>query len=167
MRTNTTEIPPIDANRAPLLARPYLHDGSGSLAAMLAHVPEFLEATMPFVAVVLGPSQLGERLKHLVILRTSVIGGCRYCTRVYRDTAAESGVSSTEAAALCANELDLSPFTEREAIALTFVETFSCDPAASVAPLHALFRSDEIVALVTIAGTTVFLNRFATALGLA
>ena len=166
MGTTTTEIPPIDVNRAPLLARPYLQNG-GSLAAMLAHVPELLEATMPFVSVVLGPSQLGERLKHLVILRTSVLGGCRYCTRVYRDTATDYGVSPAEAAALCASEPDLSPFAEREAIALTFVETFSRNPAASVAPLHAVFRADEIVALVTIAGTTVFLNRFATALSLA
>jgi AhpD family alkylhydroperoxidase len=134
---------------------------------VLAHVPELLEVTMPFIAGVLGPSHLGERLKHLIVLRTSVINGCRYCTRVYRDTAGSAGISADESAALLGRDAVDAQFSSRERAAIAFVTAFCDDPAASVALLKADFRDDEIVALATIVGTTLFLNRFATAMGLA
>ena len=164
MRRNVTKIPPLTLDRAPLLARPYLQSDS-PLAAMLAYVPELLEATMPFVSTVLGPSHLGERLKHLVVLRTSVRNGCRYCTRVYSDRG-DSGLSDEDMAAIRAPQPHVIGFDERERAALAFVDRFCSEPSGSVDSLSALFRDDEIVALVTIAGATDFLNRFAMALGL-
>ncbi len=159
-----TKIPPLTLDRSPLLARPYLQSAS-PLAAMLAHVPELLEATMPFVSVVLGPSQLGERLKHLVVLRTSVCNACRYCTRVYSEGGG-SGLSADDIASIRTPQPLATLFNERERAALAFVDRFCAQPSGSIESLRAHFRDDEIVALVTIAGATDFLNRFATALGL-
>jgi len=167
MTTNARQIPFIEPEHAPVLARPYLEDGGSPLAAVLAHVPELLEATLPFVATILGPSHLGERLKHIVVLRTSVVNACRYCTRVYSESANEAGLCAQDVTALRGSEPQLRDFTEREATAIVFASAFCHEPATSVAPLKSHFRDDEIVALATIAGATLFLNRFASAMGLA
>ncbi len=71
----------IDARAAPLLARPYFAAGDpGPIVASLAQVPELLGPTLPFLGSVLGPSWIGLRDKEIVILRTSAVMGCRYCT---------------------------------------------------------------------------------------
>ena len=53
---------PIDAGQAPLLARRY-YQGSdpGPIVATLAHVPELLEVTVPFLDAALGPSVIDAR----------------------------------------------------------------------------------------------------------
>ncbi|HEV8116645.1 MAG TPA: hypothetical protein VGP53_10440, partial [Acidimicrobiales bacterium] len=61
----------LTAAGAPLLARPYFAGGDpGPIVAVLAHVPEMLEVTLPFIGAVLGPSAIDLRTKEVVILRT-------------------------------------------------------------------------------------------------
>ncbi len=166
MRKDSRAISRLSVEDAPIFAKEYLQAGYSPLASVLAHVPELLEATLPFAASVLGPSHLGERLKTLVILRTSVVNGCRYCTRLYELSAPVAGLSEAEIRALTASDYRASSWTERERAALSFVASFCRSPSTSVAPLKSLFRDDEIVALAVICGSTLFLNRFATAMEL-
>ena len=71
----------IEEPTAPLLARPYFASGDpGPIVASLAQVPELLGPTLPFLGSVLGPSWIPLRDKEIVILRTSAVMGCRYCT---------------------------------------------------------------------------------------
>lgn len=164
--TSSPAIPLIARERAPLLARPYLAgDEPSPLAGLMAHVPELLEATMPFIAAIYGPTALAPRLKELVILRVSVRNGCRYCTRVHDDVAAEAGVSEGERRALQAPETPLA-LEGRERAAVLFADAMCAAPGDAVAGLREFFRDDEIVELTMLAGATIFLNRFCTALGL-
>ena len=64
----------VDAASAPLLARDLFSSGDpGPIAASLAHVPELLGPTLPFLGTVLGPSWIPLRDKEIVILRTSAV----------------------------------------------------------------------------------------------
>ncbi|MGI8439509.1 MAG: hypothetical protein ACR2NV_04800 [Thermoleophilaceae bacterium] len=76
-------VPLIDAEQAPILARPYYSDEGppSPLTASLAHVPEILEVTLPFVGRILGPSAVDARTKELVVVRTSALMECRYASR--------------------------------------------------------------------------------------
>jgi hypothetical protein len=57
----------VNAAEAPLLAQPYFSGGDpGPIVAALAHVPEMLEVTLPFLGAVLGPSAIDLRTKEVV-----------------------------------------------------------------------------------------------------
>ena len=91
----------VEADQAPLLARPYFADGDpGPIIAALAQVPEMLEATVPFLGRVLGPSCLPARIKEIVILRTSARASCRYCIEAHTVVARDVGLSVAEVRAL-------------------------------------------------------------------
>ena len=84
----------VEAAGAPLLARELFASGDpGPIAASLAQVPELLGPTLPFLGAVLGPSWIGLRDKEIVILRTSAVMGCRYCTEAHTVVALDSGLS--------------------------------------------------------------------------
>ena len=69
----------LDADRAPLLARPYFAGGDpGPIVAALAQGPELLEVALPFIGAALGPSGISFRTKEIVIVRTSAPAGCRF-----------------------------------------------------------------------------------------
>ena len=87
----------IDRASAPLLARALFESGDpGPIVASLAHVPELLGPTLPFLGAVLGPSWIALRDKEIVILRTSAVMGCRYCTEAHTVVALDSGLSRDE-----------------------------------------------------------------------
>jgi AhpD family alkylhydroperoxidase len=156
-----------DPATAPLLARPYLAgDPPSPLFAVLAQVPELLEAMSAFMNAVYGPTALPERIKEIVVLRVCALNGCRYCTRVHRGIASDAGLSGDEVDALCGNGTDFASFDERERAALRFAETMCADPERAVAAGQAVFADHELVELGVVAGTTIFLNRFAKAMGL-
>ncbi|MGH7729080.1 MAG: carboxymuconolactone decarboxylase family protein [Vulcanimicrobiaceae bacterium] len=169
MNGSPTAIPLVRAEDAPLLVRRHFAGGDpGRLIAALAHVPELLEAALPFIGVVYGPSALAERLKELVVLRVSALGGCRYCTAAHETLAAQAGLSDDERTALRMRDAAAPPtFDARERAAFTFASNFDAHPERSLEPLLAHFAAHEIVELGVLAGTTVFLNRFCTAMALA
>jgi AhpD family alkylhydroperoxidase len=159
-------IPLVTRADAPLLARPYLEDGDNPLAAALAHVPELLEVAMPFFGVVYGPTALPERLKEIVVLRTSARNGCRYCTRVHATLAAATGLDAAEIVSLQPGAAAPASLAESERAAFAFSEAMCDRPAGAVALLKPFFRDDQIVELTLLAATTISLNRFCTAVGL-
>ncbi len=160
-------VPLMAHEDAPLLAKQYLEGEQNPLAALLAHVPELLEVAMPFFGVVYGPTALPERLKEIVVLRTSALNGCRYCTRVHAKLAAEAGLDAEEAASLQYGAAFPASMNDGERALSVFAEAMCVRPADAVPLLKPFFRDDQIVEFATLAGTTIFLNRFCTAMGLA
>jgi AhpD family alkylhydroperoxidase len=169
---HVTGVQLIQAEQAPLLARPYYANGNpGPIVAALAHVPELLEVTMPFLDAALGPSAVDVRTKELVILRTSAVMGCRYCTQTHTVVARNSGLSVEEVAALRGHRPLEAAFTDpRELALLRWVEVVAGGrgpvPEATRTALQRHFGDPEVVELTLLVGATLLLNRFCTALEL-
>jgi len=161
----------LDAERAPLLARPFFAGGDpGPIVAALAHVPEALEVALPFIGLVLGPSAIGLRTKEIVILRTSARATCRYCVASHTVVALDAGLGEHEVRALRGEAAADSAFpadTDRSLIAW-------CDALAAPGPIDPRTREwflsgradHEVVELTLLIATTLLLNRFCTALEL-
>jgi AhpD family alkylhydroperoxidase len=162
----------ITAEQAPLLARPYFANGNpGPIVAALAHVPELLEVTMPFLDAALGPSAVDARTKELVILRTSAVLGCRYCTQTHTVVARNTGVSVEEVAALRGEAPLEAAFTDpRELALLQWVDAVAVGagpvPEAARRAARERLEDPDLVELTLLVGATLLLNRFCTALDL-
>lgn len=157
----------IPSEQAPLLARPYYGCGETSpLVAALAHVPEFLAAAMPFIGVVSGPTALPERLKEIVVLRTSVRNRCRYCVQTHTVAAWDCGLTGAEVLALRDQAPLPASFAARERAVIEFSDALCDRPDEATAHLRPHFADHEIVELTTVGAETIMLNRFATALAL-
>jgi len=157
----------ITRGQAPLLARVYFGEGDPSpIVQALAHVPEFLQAAMPFLGTVYGDSSVPERQKEIVVLRASARNACRYCVQTHTVVAWDAGLSADEAAAL-RGECELPPsFDERERALVAFTDALCDRPADAVRCLSGFFDEYQIVELVTVGSLTIMLNKFATALAL-
>jgi AhpD family alkylhydroperoxidase len=162
----------IQAEQAPLLARRYYARGDpGAIVAALAHVPEVLEVAMPFIATTLGASAIDLRTKELVILRTSALLGCHYCTQTHTVAASDAGVSRAEVAALRGEAPVDGAFGDpRELALLAWTDAVALGPGpvppAVRATLLPHFEEPEVVELTLLVAATVILNRFCTALEL-
>src|SRR6266545_2304029 len=148
---DVTGVRLVEAAQAPLLAMFYYAGGApGPITAALANVPELLDVAMPFLATVLGASAVDARTKELVILRTSAVLGCRYCVQTHTTAASDAGLSRTAVAAWA------------EAVAAAPGPVAGAPRAA----LRAHFGDHHVVELTMLAGATIMLNRFCTALEL-
>jgi AhpD family alkylhydroperoxidase len=153
---------------APLLARPYLAgDPPSPLFGVLAHVPELLEATSAFMEAVYGPTSLPERIKEIVVLRVSALNGCRYCTRLHTAIAIEAGLSAAEIDSLRGEGAEPGSFSDRDRAAMRFAEVMCTESEQAIPAAQNVFAEYEVVELGVVAGATIFLNRFAKAMGLA
>ena len=160
----------VEGESAPLLARALFASGDpGPIAASLAQVPELLAPTLPFLGAVLGPSWIPLRDKEIVILRTSAVMGCRYCTEAHTVVALDSGLTRDEVRGL-RGEL---PVTEAFPDAADRALVAWCDAVAhgvdsDLDTARAALVGDDarVVELTLLVATTVLLNRYATALAL-
>lgn len=164
-------VRPVEADQAPLLARPHYAGGDpGPIVAALAQVPELLEVALPFIDTALGPSALDRRTKELVIVRTSALLGCRYCTQTHMVVALKAGLSRPEVLALTAPAPPEPAFPDpAERALLGWVQAVAgtgAVPAEARSALTAHWADHEIVELTLLVGATMMLNRFATALEL-
>ena len=130
-------------------------------------MPELLEVALPFVARVYGETSIDLRTKELVILRVSARSGCRYCIDTHTVAAWDAGLTSEETDGLCGTPVGLSG---REAALVAWCDAL-CDAPAPISDeavehLRAHFAGHEIVELTLVAGATLMLNRFCTALEL-
>lgn len=167
-----TGIHLVDSAQAPLLARPYYEAGHpGPIVAALAHVPELLEACMPFLGAVFGPTALPARTKELVILRTSARLRCRYCVEAHSVVALDNGLSPAEVRALRSGGPLTDAFARQAELALLeWVDavaggTGPVDPVRRAA-LGPHFADAEVVEVTLLVGVTLMLNRFCSALDL-
>jgi AhpD family alkylhydroperoxidase len=164
-------FPLVEAEQAPLLARPFFaHGDPGPIVAALAHVPELLDVAMPFLAQILGPSAIPLRRKELVILRTSAQLGCRFCIAAHTTAAVEAGLTEPQVRALRRETPVTAVFADPEELAvLQWVDavagTDPIDPGARAAACDRL-PAHEVMELTLLVGATMMLNRFCTALDL-
>jgi AhpD family alkylhydroperoxidase len=162
----------IDADQAPLLARPYYTDGDpGPIVGALAQVPELLESALPFISAALGPSALSWRVKELVIVRTSALLDCRYCVQTHTAVALDAGLSRTEILALRGRAAIDDAFTDPAELALLhWIDAVAVGPGQVPADVRAdmtrHWADYEIVEATAAVGATLMLNRFATSLQL-
>lgn len=162
----------VEPAQAPLLARPYYRaEGTSPIVSSLAHVPEALEVTMPFVSVVLGPSAIDARTKELVIVRTSVLLECRYCVDTHCAVALDSGVTIAEVGALRLTRSPLEGWErEDERALLAWVDAVASGrgevPGEVGEQLRGHYSEPEVVELTLLCAATIMLNRYCTALAL-
>jgi AhpD family alkylhydroperoxidase len=162
----------IDEQSAPLLVRHLFTDGDpGPIAAALAQVPELCQVALPFIGAALGPSHVPLRWKEIAILRTSVLLGCRYCIEAHTVVALDAGLTSDEVAALRGGREGGAGLTDpTEAAVLAWVDEVAAGkgpvPDAIGRALRDRVDDHTVVELTVTVGTTMLLNRLATALGL-
>lgn len=164
----------LEAEDAPLLAQPYYAGGDpGPIAKALAHVPELMEVTLPFIGAALGASAMDLRTKEIVILRTSAVLRCRYCIETHAVVAHDAELSVAQVNALAGDDTGAvtEAFAEdrdRALIAWTDVVALGpgIPPIDVVDALCAHVDEAELVELTVLVGATLMLNRFATSLGL-
>lgn len=166
-------VPLVEADQAPILARPYYPtDGPPSaLTASLAHVPEVLEVALPFVGRVLGSTALDARRKEIVVLRTSALLECRYCVQTHTAVALDSGLSRAEVEALRGEaEIEEIFADPRERALIGWVDEVALGRGSAGEEVSARAREamgdPELVELTLVAGATLMLNRYCSALGL-
>ena len=160
----------VEAAGAPLLARDLFAAGDpGPIVASLAQVPELLGPTLPFLGAVLGPSWIGLRDKEIVILRTSAVMGCRYCTEAHTVVALDSGLGRDEVRAL-RGELPLADAFPDDAdrALVAWCDAVALGAESDLVGARAALGVDDarVVELTLLVSTTVLLNRYATALAL-
>jgi AhpD family alkylhydroperoxidase len=109
------------------------------------------------------------RDKEIVILRTSAVMGCRYCTEAHTVVALDSGLSRDEVRALRGER----PLDDAFPDAADRALVAWCDAVAhgvdrDLEQTRAALQLDDasIVELTLLISTTVLLNRYATALAL-
>src|SRR5687768_15680147 len=91
----------VDADQAPLLVRHLFAAGDpGVIVGALATVPELAEVAVPFLGAALGPGSVEPHAKETVVLRTSVVLGCRYCVDARTVVALDLGLGAGQVAAL-------------------------------------------------------------------
>lgn len=160
----------VDARTAPLLARPFFASGDpGPIVASLAQVPELLGPTLPFLGAVLGPSWISLRDKEIVILRTSAVMGCRYCTEAHTVVALDSGLTRDEVRGLRGDVPVEDVFAEpvdRALIAWCDAVAHGVESDIDTARRAIVVDDARVVELTLLVSTTVMLNRYATALAL-
>ena len=118
-----------------------------------------LEAALPFIARVYGETAIDLRTKEIAILRVSAVSGCRYCVNTHTVAAWDAGLTVGETTALCGAPAGLAP---REALCAAPDRV----PDAVAERVGEHFEEHELVELTLVAGATLMLNRFCTALEL-
>lgn len=161
----------IGVGQVPLLARPYYGGGDpGPIVGALAQVPELLVTAMPFIGTALGPSALDLRTKEIVIVRTSALAGCRYCMQSHAVVALDAGLTREQIVALLDPDAAVAGFdAPRDVALIEWIDAVaSGGPVGDDARARVLtqWADHEVVELTVVVGTTLLLNRFATALAL-
>jgi AhpD family alkylhydroperoxidase len=166
-----TPVDLIAAEQAPITAQPLYAGGDpGPLVGAFAHVPELLEVALPFIGQALGPAAVDLRTKEIVILRTSAVLACRYCTETHTVVARDAGLSLKEVRAL-RGEAPREVFDDpREQALLDWIDAVALGPgsppAAVTARLREHYQPYEVVDITATVSATLMLNRFATSLSL-
>lgn len=159
----------VDAASAPLMVRRHFESGDpGPIVTSLALVPELVEPTLRMLGAVLGPSWIPVRDKEIVILRTSAVMGCRYCTETHSAVALDSGLSSDEVRALRGDLPLEAVFAPPDRALAAWCDAVAHGVESDIGAARRALPVDDarLVELTLLVATTVLLNRYATALAL-
>lgn len=163
----------ITVGDAPLSIQSYFSNGQPSdLVASLAQVPEVLTAATPFISQMMGPSALSMRCKEIVILGTSALQGCRYCTDTHTFLAHQCGLTQGEIQVLRGESSETDTFDAPEKALWAYVQVMAAgalqqtEISAVMDALQAHWLDFEVVEITMLIGTTIMLNRYCTAIGI-
>jgi AhpD family alkylhydroperoxidase len=162
----------IDATTAAPAAAPFFANGDpGPVPASLAQVPDLMAAALPFIGRAYAATTLDTRTKEIVILRVSARAGCRYCTQTHSVVALGAGLTPAEVGALRGEHSVEETFSnERDRALVAWSDAIAAVPQgvgdAAFTALAAHFSQPDVVELTVVAGVTLLLNRYATALDL-
>jgi AhpD family alkylhydroperoxidase len=109
------------------------------------------------------------REKEIVILRTSAVMGCRYCTEAHTVVALDCGLSGLEVRALRGELPVCEAFGDADERALiAWCDAVAQGAESDIRDARQALAVDDarVVELTLLAATTVMLNRYATALAL-
>ena len=163
----------VEADQAPLLMRHLFADGDpGVIVRALATVPELGEVALPFLGAALGPGSVAPDVKETVVLRTSVVLGCRYCVDARTVVALDLGLGPERVVALRDAAPGQRPLGLDDDSAALVAWTDAVATARGSVPddVHAAladrYADHQIVELLVTLGATMLLNRLCTALSL-
>ena len=132
----------------------------------MAMRPEILTAFAGFGNAIYPGGLLDRPLKEKVILRSSLLNECQFCTQSHMSLIQSLGISSDPVNSV----IDLQQLSEREKIAIQYTEVVTrdsnrvTDELFQQLKLH--FSEPEIVELTFLIGFINMLNRFNNALGI-
>jgi alkylhydroperoxidase family enzyme len=125
---------------------------------VIAHSPNALQGMDEGYKAVFGHSAIGGRLQELVRLRSAQLGACGPCSASRKDP------SLTEEDVACLVEPSSGVFTDRERLALRFVDLLAAEPELIdrdfYREMSACFSTEEIVELGWYAGQAIGTHRF-------
>jgi alkylhydroperoxidase family enzyme len=125
---------------------------------IIAHSPNALQGMDEGYKAVFGRSAIGGRLQELVRLRSAQLGSCEPCSVSRKDD------SLTDSDVACLADPTTGAFTDRERLAIRFVDLLATDPAGLdegfYAQLGHHFSVEEIVELGWYAGQAIGTHRF-------
>ena len=129
----------------------------------LAVRPDILAALSGLGAAVYPGGRLERALQERVVVETSRLNDCQYCTGSHTGALRRMGLAPTPL-----GEPHAPGLTERERLALEYTRAAVQDanhiPEALFAEIQQAFRDEEIVELTFLVGLTVLLNLFNNAL---
>lgn len=128
----------------------------------MANAPELLMGFMPFLGAALGPSKVDNATKELMILTTTNLNGCTYCTAHHSAAGKRAGLTDEQIAA--ATDENSSSLDDRQKAVVRYGKELAQSVAASQESLDELrkyFDDGQIAELNMVAGTFHVLTRFA------
>ncbi len=128
----------------------------------MANAPELMMGFMPFLSAALGPSKVDNATKELVILTTTKLNGCTYCTAHHSAAGKRAGLTDEQIAAATDETSDA--LDDRQKAVVRYAKELAQNVAASQEALDEMakhFDEGEIAELNMVAGTFHVLTRFA------
>ena len=131
----------LSSDEVPITVRAFFANGDpGPIVSTLAHVPELMKKTLPFIGAALGASGISLRTKEIVILRTSAQQACKYCVQTHCYAARHAGLSLEEVQALLDGYLSSDGSAESSS---RETQQYKKNTGESVDKAFAAFMSDE------------------------
>lgn len=162
----------LSKSQAPITTRSfYAEETASPIISSIAHVPELLLKSMPFIGQALGPSSISFRNKEIMILRSSAKMSCNYCTNTHTVVSLQAGLTHDEILALRGEKDTNDVFGDaKERLLIAWTDAMSNGANSISADIKEQMKqhySDaEIVEFSLCIGATIMLNRYATALSL-
>lgn len=130
----------------------------------LAHSDNFLEAVADLYCRIMGETNLSEKIRQLVILKTCKLQKCRYTSAHHTELAQKAGWTEEQIQAMDDYaRSDLFTYYEKEALKLVELVTFEPDEILQLeywTQLDNHFTSDQVVEMITLIGFFNMINRF-------
>ena len=158
----------VSADTAALYDKAFAQRGNvPNMFRVMAHRPQIFETMQAHFAAVLKTGTVPEKLKELIILRTSQVNQTPYCEASHSALARNLGWTDSQLSRL-SDWQTCDEFTPAEKAALRLAETVTRDPHGvtdeQFSELRSFYSEGEVVELLCAIGLFNYFNRFNNAL---